>query len=283
MLLLTGANGRTGRPLLEALKRHGAQVRVFVRDADKGEQLRALGADEVAVGDMLDDEAVGAAVEGCAQVLHVGPPMHADEVAITDSFLEASRRTGVEQFIYYSVMHPVRREVRHHRLKLDATERVIESGVPYTLIEPIRYMQHLEPIWSQVLETGVHQMPFSVDVTFGVVDLLDLAEATALAATQGNHLYATYELAGPQNLSQRDMARIISEVIGREVVAREVPLDEMAAGARAKGFGEDRIEQMRIMNAHYDAHGFLGNSNVLTYLLNRQPTTFRAYVERLAG
>ena len=37
---------------------------------------------------------------------------------------------GVSRFVYYSVMHPLRRAVRHHRLKLDAEEALIESGPP---------------------------------------------------------------------------------------------------------------------------------------------------------
>ena len=72
-------------------------------------------------------------------------------------------------------------------------------------MQPIRYMQHLELIWNKVLETGIHAMPFNIDVKFNVADLHHLAEATAIVATNPGHLYATYELAGPDALSQRDM------------------------------------------------------------------------------
>jgi uncharacterized protein YbjT (DUF2867 family) len=282
-LLLTGANGRTGRAVLQALEARGAAVRAFVRDPAQADGVRALGADDVAVGDMQDGASVASAVEGCDTVIHIGPPMHPGEVAITARFVDAALANDVGHFVYYSVMHPFRRDVRHHSLKLDATEALVDSGVPYTVLEPSRYMQHLEPIWSAVRDEGVHAMPFGVDQRFSVVDLLDLAETTATVATEPGHLYASYELAGPEPLSQNEMAATIGEVLGREVTARRIPLDEMAAGAAARGIGEDRIAQMRAMNAHYDAHGFLGNPNVLTYLLNREPTSFRAYVERLAA
>lgn len=283
MLLLTGSNGRTGRAVLQALDARGAAVRAFVRDGAQADGLRRIGADEVVVGDMLDPASIRAAVAGCDAVVHIGPPMHPDELTITRSFVDAALAEGVDRFVYYSVMHPFRRDVRHHALKLDATEMIVDSGVPYTVLEPSRYMQHLEPIWAKVRDEGVHAMPFGVDKRFSVVDLLDLAETTAIVATEPGHLYASYELAGPEPLSQTEMAAIIGDVLGREVTARQVPLDEMAAAAAAKGLSEDRIAQMRTMNAHYDAHGFLGNPNVLTYLLNRQPTTFRQYVERLAA
>jgi uncharacterized protein YbjT (DUF2867 family) len=281
MLLLTAANGRTGRAVLTALAARGADVRAFVRNGAQADELRALGAAEVVVGDLGDDASVRAAVEGCDRVVHIGPPMHPDELSITTRMVDAAGAAGVEQFVYYSVMHPFRRDVRHHALKLDATEMLVDSGVPYTVVEPSRYMQHLEVIWPKVLETGLHAMPFGVDERFSVVDVLDLAEATAKVATEQGHLWATYELAGPEPLSQRVMAAIIGARLGRTIEARAVPLDEMAAAALARGVGADRVEQMKVMNAHYDAHGFLGNPNVLQWLLGRPATTFADYVARL--
>jgi uncharacterized protein YbjT (DUF2867 family) len=281
MILLTAANGRTGRAVLSALASRGADVRAFVRDSAQAEALTALGAAEVVLGDLGDDASVAAAALGCATVVHIGPPMHPDEVAITDRVLKAADDGGAEHFVYYSVMHPFRRDVRHHALKLEATEHVVEAGLPYTVLEPARYMQHLEPIWSRVVDEGIHAMPFSVDARFNVVDLLDLAEATALVATEPGHMYATYELAGPESLSQRDMAEALTRALGRDVVAQAVSLDAMEAAARAKGISDDRIAQMRIMNAHYDAHGFLGNPNVLQWLLGRPAATYAEYVKRL--
>jgi uncharacterized protein YbjT (DUF2867 family) len=204
--------------------------------------------------------------------------------------IEAAKRQRLRHFVYYSVLQPLRREVRHHRLKLETEEQVVESDLAYTILQPTRYMQHLENIWKVVTEQGVHGMPFSTAVQFNVADLADLAEATARvvvesapgAAVPGKHAFATYELGGPEALSQDDMARILAEVLGRPVTARAVPLEEMRAKARTAGVNEDRIEQMTAMNRHYDAHGMRGNPNVLRMLLGREPTRFRAYVERLA-
>ena len=180
--------------------------------------------------------------------------------------------------------------MRHPRRKPETEELLVESDLPYTILQPTRYMQHLENIWPVVTGQGVHGMPFGTRVRFNVADLADLAEAVARvivesapgAARPGAHLFATYELAGPEALSQEDMARVLAEVLRRPVTARAVPLEEMRARARAAGLGEDRIEQMTVMNRHYDAHGMRGNPNVLRMLLGREPTSFRQYVERLA-
>lgn len=282
-ILVTGANGRTGRPVIAALADKGASVRAFIRDAGQTESLRASGANEFAVGDMGDSASIEAALADCDKLVHIGPPMHPKEVEFTNNFIEAAKQNGLEHFIYYSVMHPLRREVRHHRLKLDAEENLIESGLPYTIVQPCRYMQHLEPIWQKVISEGVHSMPFSVERQFSVVDLLDLAEAVAVIATRNSDVYATYELAGPEALSQRDMAAIISRVTAKAIEARATPLEAMKSAAAAKGIPADKVEQMGIMNGHYDRHGFPGNPHVLRSLIGREPTRFEAYVQRLAG
>lgn len=282
-ILLTAANGRTGRAVLKALAKTGADVKVFIRDERQWPALQKLGGASHALGDMEDASTIDAALASCDSIIHIGPPMHPKEVEITSRFIDAARAHGVSRFVYYSVMHPLRRVVRHHRLKLDAEEKLIESGLPYTIVQPIRYMQHLELIWKKVLETGVHAMPFNVDVKFNVADLRDLADATAIVATQPGHLYATYELAGPEALSQRDMAEAISRVLGRKIRAEALSLDQMEKNARAGGAGDDRVTQMLTMNRHYDQYGFHGNPNVLRWILGREPNTFENYVRRVAA
>jgi uncharacterized protein YbjT (DUF2867 family) len=281
LTLLTGANGRTGRAILAALHAAGAPTRALIRDERQAPDLLRLGAVACSLGDLEDEAAIDQAVAGCSTVIHVGPPMHPHEVEQTGRVLAAGQRHGIAHLVYYSVMHPLRREVRHHRLKLDAEEQVIESGVPYTILQPIRYMQHLEPIWPTVLREGIHALPYNVDIGFNVVDLADLAEATARVAGDPSYLYGTFELAGPESLSQTDMARILSEELGRPITARAVPLSELEANARQRGVPEERIAQMKIMNDHYDRFGFRGNPKILTWILGREPNDFRTYVRRL--
>lgn len=281
--LVTAANGRTGRAILAALGARGVRTRAFIRNPAQAEALKQAGADECVVGNLLEAPDLRSAAEGCAGILYIGPPMHPQELVMAGHAMAAARTHGGLPLVYYSVMHPLRTEVRHHRLKLLAEEQLVESGLPYSIVQPIRYMQHLEPLWKTILAEGVHAMPFNVEVRFNVADLADLAEATARVVSEGErHRYGTYELAGPEPLSQRDMARIIGEVLGKTVEARAVTIEALQAKARAAGADADRIQQMTAMNAHYDRHGFLGNAAVLQMILGRPPTRFRDYVTRLS-
>jgi uncharacterized protein YbjT (DUF2867 family) len=281
--LVIGANGKTGRAVCAAMSARGVRARAFLRAPNQWPALAAQGiANDHAVGDLADRRTLDTAMVGMDAVVHIGPPMHPDEVLFARNAMDAALAAKLPHFVYYSVMHPLRRDVRHHRLKLDVEEQLVESGLPYTILQPTRYMQHLEPIWRTVIEQGVHAMPFNVDVKFNVADLRDHAAAAAtVIAELEHHLYATYELAGPQALSQTDMAGIISHIIGRPVTARALSAEELRSRALAAGQSADRIEQMLAMNRHYDHHGFRGNPNVLRMLLGREPGLFADYVQEL--
>jgi uncharacterized protein YbjT (DUF2867 family) len=141
-------------------------------------------------------------------------------------------------------------------------------------------MAHVIPIWKAIVASGVHEMPFGVDARFSLIDLADIAEAAQIVLTSPGHDFATYELAGPEALSQTDCAVIISALIGRPVQAKAKPLDQFRTEALAAGMPGARVETMCVMNRHYDAHGLVGNPNVLRWLLQREPTNFRAFLQR---
>jgi uncharacterized protein YbjT (DUF2867 family) len=279
-ILVTGAAGRTGRRMVAALVARQARVRAWVRRPAAGEELRALGAAEIVVGDLFDGDTLAKAVRGVAQVLHICPPMHPQEDALARTLIDACIKERTGRFVLYSVLHPLLADVPHHHRKLAAERHLVDSGLTSTVLQPSRYMQQLAPIWNTVLATGVHSMPFSTSARMSVVDLQDLAEAAAKVLIEPGHEGATYQLAGPEALSQDDVARILSELLGRPIRAVTKPLDEMRREAAAAGFPPERIETLALMNAHYDAHGLVGNPNVLGWLLGRPPTRLRDYVRR---
>lgn len=279
-ILVTGASGRTGRAAIAALARRGAKVRAFIRRPEVADELKAVGATEIALGDLMDRDALARALGGAGQILHICPPMHPQEDMLADTMMSLAAEAKVDRLVLYSVLHPLLSDVPHHARKLVAEQHLVDSGLTYTILQPGRYMQHLNPIWKAVVATGVHAMPFSTTAKFSLVDLTDLAEAAALVLTQDGHEGATYQLAGPKALSQDDCAAILTELLGRPIRAQAKPLDETLRDFQAAGMPAARVENMRLMNLHYDGHGLVGNPNVLTWLLGRAPGTFADFVRR---
>jgi uncharacterized protein YbjT (DUF2867 family) len=279
LILITGASGRTGRRMIDRLLKRGRSVRAFVRRAEAAEDLKAAGVAETIIGNLDADADLARAVAGATQILHISPPMHEREDVVARDMIRHAATSGCRLFALYSVLHPVI-DVPHHRRKLDAEHALIDSGLPYVILQPSRYMQHLTAIWPQVRDHGIHRMPFSTASRFSLVDLEDLADATARVLCEPGHAYATYQLAGPERLSMDDCAARLGTLLGKPVTAQEQSLDEMKAQARARGVGAERLANMAIMNAHYTAHGLQGNPNVLRMLLGREPNKYEDFVRR---
>jgi uncharacterized protein YbjT (DUF2867 family) len=203
--------------------------------------------------------------------------MHPEEVLIGKRVIQAAQEAGVSHFVYHSVLHPALEAMPHHWNKLRVEEMLIESGLPFTVLQPAAYMQNVLAERESMFNEGIFRVPYSVTARISMVDLLDVAEAARIVLTAGGHEGAIYELAGPEALTQEEVAGIIGEVVGRPVTAEEVRLE---AGAKKTGLSDYGVETLLKMFRHYAAHGFVGNPRVLGWLLGRPPADFRAFALR---
>ncbi len=282
MITVTGAAGKTGQAILQALQQQGATTRAWVRRPDQAETVRRLGAQEVVVGDFQDPAALAQALEGAAKVYHICPNMHPAEEEIGRAVLEQARRAGVQHFVYHSVLHPQTQTMPHHWHKLLVEEAIFLSGLPFTILQPAAYMQNLRGSWRDILTQGIYRVPYAVETRLGLVDLLDVAQVAATVLTQPGHEGAIYELAGPEVLSQEEIAGILSRALARPVRAERIPPAEWEHRAITAGLSDYARETLQRMFRYYEQFGFWGNPNVLTWLLGRPPTRLSEFVRRTA-
>jgi uncharacterized protein YbjT (DUF2867 family) len=280
MILITGAAGKTGRAVLRALVARGESVRALVHRSEQMPPLEALGAQEVLAGDMRDQATMERAVYGVRAVYHICPNVSPDEVAIGQAAIAAARMAGVEHFVYHSVLHPQTEAMPHHWQKLRVEEKLFESGLPCTILQPSVYMQNVLAHWQQILAQGIYPVPYAVETRLGMVDLEDVAAAAAVVLTQPGHAGATYELAGAEALTQAEVAAILSQQLGRPVRAEVISRQAWERGARASGLGDYQVQTLLKMFDYYERYGFWGNPRVLSWLLGRPPATFAAFVEQ---
>ncbi|MGD0833838.1 MAG: NmrA family NAD(P)-binding protein [Candidatus Dormibacteria bacterium] len=282
MILVTAANGRTGRSVIRALSRAGHRVRAFDVDPQV-ESLVGGGAAEAVCGDMLDPGDLSRAVAGVRVVVHIGPPMHALETEMGHAVVGAARQAGVEHFVQFSVTHPQLEPLLNHQAKLAVERVVLLSRIPFTILQPMHYMQNIDV--ARVVAEGVLRQPYSPDARLAHVDLEDVAEVAAKVVGDGGpHHYATYELCGDDYLTAHELARIIADVSGRPVTAEQAALPLRAtSGAGASEADDHREDAMVRLFDHYGRYGITGNPNVLGWLLGRPPASFREYVRRSLG
>ncbi len=282
MILVTGANGKTGRAIIEALLSKGEQVRAFVHRPEQTQKIESLGKVEVAAGDLLDQKAVGKAFSGVRAVYHICSAVNPHEIEIGQMVTQAARLANVEHFVYHSVLHSVLQDMPHHQKKLKVEELLVNSGIPYTIIQPAVLMQNVLESWDLLSEKGILRQKFftTQETQMCMVDLEDVAEAAAIILTSPGHKGATYELCGPENLTLSDMVAGIVQHTGHEIKV-ETPHDEsFSVQLKKHGAGDYQVNTLLKMFQHYNEHGFVGNPNVLTWILGRKPNDFSNFINR---
>jgi uncharacterized protein YbjT (DUF2867 family) len=290
VILVTGAGGKTGRTLLRALSSRiesarpasatAFVVRALLRREEQAVAAKTRGAAELVVGDMRATETMAEATRGARAVYHIPPNMAPDEVAMVEVAIEAALAAGVDHFVYHSVLHPQTEAMPHHWQKMRAEEKLLESGLPLTILQPAVYMQNALAHRRRIAKEGIYPVPYATDAAVSMVDLEDVAQAAAIILTEPGHEGATYELCGREILSPTEIAQILARTLGRSVRAEAISREAWASGAREAGLVDEQIETLRAMFVYYERHGLFGNPNVLEWLLGRPATGFEAFVER---
>jgi uncharacterized protein YbjT (DUF2867 family) len=170
----------------------------------------------------------------------------------------------------------------HHWLKMRVEEQLFRSGLSFTILQPAAYMQNVVAQWQHLLQHGIYAVPYAVETRVGMVDLEDVAEAAAIVLTEPGHGGATYELVGPEVLSQTEVAEILGQELGRQVRAEAIPTRTWRRQARDSGLGDYQVDTLLAMFRYYERFGFWGSPRILTWLLGRRPTTFASFVGRVA-
>ncbi len=280
MILVTGAAGKTGQAVTRALVRVGAAVRALVHKEEYQDSVESAGVNEIYLGDLLNLDDLQEIMEGVEAVYHICPNVHPGEVDIGVGVIQAAKGAGVKHFVYHSVLHPQIEAMPHHWLKLRVEEHLIESGLPFTILQPTAYMQNVAALIPKLLEGGVYRVPYPIETGICLVDLEDIAQAAAVVLTEPGHTGAIYELVGTEPITQSQVAAVLSEVLGKDIQAQRIPYKTWETQALKNGLGSYQRYTLLKMFQNYKKFGFSGNSLVLGWLLGRQPTTLESCLRR---
>ncbi len=280
MILVTAANGNQGRRLIPKLLEAGRIVRACVATQTSAEHLQALGVADVVVGDLSDPAVLARAVSGVDKIYHVGPTIHPREREMGFGVVDAARAAGVAHVVFSSVLHAITSELVQHEIKRDIEEHLLDSGLEFTILQPANYMLPLK--LHPVFERGVFELSWSLERRQSLVDLGDVADVAAMVlADSARHVGATYELVAQGRYTAHELGTIISAELGRQVQVNEIDADTYLkawVGEADPASVSHQVGVLRAITTRYSNHDFVGNPNVLTWLLGRQPTTFAEFV-----
>ncbi|HEV2566334.1 MAG TPA: NAD(P)H-binding protein [Microvirga sp.] len=285
MIVVTTPTGSIGRQVLAKLLGSGVRIRVIARDPSRLPQ-QVLDRVEVIKGSHGDAEVVDRAFEGADAVFWLPPPnpyaesLEAVYVDFARPACEALRRCGVGHVVGISALGrgtPMASRAGLVTASLAMDDQIAGTGVNYCALSMPSFMDNLLRQVQSIRDRGVFFWPDKGNRKAPTCATRDIAEVASQLLTDLSWSGQGYRaVLGPEDLSQNDMARIMSEVLGRSVMHQEVPIEAFKTQLSAAGLSPAFVQGYADMMVA-KAEG-LDNAEPRT-AENTTPTTFRHWCE----
>jgi NAD(P)H dehydrogenase (quinone) len=276
MLIVTGANGKLGRLVVEALLERvdGSRIAVSVRDPEGASAFAHRGV-RVRHGDYADPTSLASAFEGGSRVLIVSSnTAGAEAVRHHQSAIDAARAAGARRIFYTSHVGASSTSAFAPMVDHAATEVALErSGVPFTVLPNGFYVDSALMILGRALESGELAVPADGPVSWTAH--ADLAQATAalLREEADDGEPRTVSLTAAEALDFEGIAAAASRVTGRAIRRVVVDGDSYLASMVSRGVPAPRAAFMLGMFSAAQRGDFAKVDPALATILNRAPLT----------
>ena len=276
MIIVTGANGKLGRAVVEQLLARvpAEQVGVSVRDPEKAQGLKERGV-RVRQGDFDDPASLAHAFEGVSQLLIVSSnssgkaAVHHHHTAI-----ETAKQAGVRRILYTSHMGSSPTSLFAPMVDHAATEALLgDSGVAFTSLRNGFYADSAVMTLGNALKTGELVAPEDGPVSWTAHP--DLAEVTAIALAEEILDGVTPGLTASEAIDLTGIAALASELTQRPIRRIVVPDAEYRAGLLAHGLPEERADMLLGMFRASRRGEFAQVDPTLARLIGRPPMPLR--------
>jgi uncharacterized protein YbjT (DUF2867 family) len=267
VIVVTGATGNVGRPLVQALAAAGEKVTaVSRRGADVPDGVGSVQAD------LLRPETLAPALDGAdALFLLTSGEWHAGGGDLA-AVLDVVRAGGVGRVVLLSSQG-----VGAGRHQPHLEDAVTSSGLGWTLLRPGGFASN-DLAWAEPVRT--HRTVFTPfpDVALPVIDPADIADVAAAVLLDDRHAGRTYELTGPAPVSPRQRVAAIGAALGEEV--RLVEQTRAEARAQMLRFMPEQVAEATLGALGEPTPAERRVSPDVERLLGRSPRAYAEWVAR---
>ncbi|MBL1111121.1 NAD(P)H-binding protein [Streptomyces sp. 110] len=291
MIVITAPTGQIGSRvmgiLLNEAPERGEELRVIVRDPGKlPDAVRARV--DVVTGSHGDAEVVDRAFAGADAVFWLVPP-HPRAPSL-DAAYSGFTRAAAKAFTAHGVGHvvgvsalgrgtPAAGRAGHVTASLAMDDLIAGTGVAYRALACPSFMDNLLRQVASIRDDGVFTDTAAADRTAPTAATGDIAAAAAgLLLDRSWTGTGEVPVLGPEDLSANDMARVMSEVLGRPIRYRRQSLEDLRAAFTGRGVG-DAIVQGYVDMMRSKDDGIDGG--VPRTPETASPTTFRQWCEEV--
>ena len=212
-VLVTGAPGNVGTPLVRELLRLGASVRIAAWDVPAARSEFGDAVDVVPFD--FRDPATFAAFDAVERMFLLRPPAIADVDGVIVPALRAAAERGVRHVVFLSIQGAERNRIVPHR-KIE--DRLRSSGMAWTFVRAAYFMQNLSTTHaSEIRELHEIWVPAGRKSRTAHVDARDVAAVAARALVEDGHEGMAYTPTGSAALTYDEIATILTAELGRPI------------------------------------------------------------------
>ncbi|MER7153405.1 NAD(P)H-binding protein [Streptomyces lydicus] len=291
MIVITTPTGQIGGRLLQILldetRTRDEELRVIVRDPGRlpdGVRARV----DVVTGSHGDAEVVDRAFDGADAVFWLVPSNPRE--ASLDAMYSGFTRAAAKAFTAHRVGHvvgvsalgrgtPVAGRAGHVTASLAMDDLIASTGVAYRALANPTFFDNL--LWqvASLRDNGVFTGTEAADRKAPTAATRDIAAAAAgLLLDRSWTGTGEVPVLGPEDLSPNDLARIMSEVLGRPIRYERQTLDAFGTALAGRGVGDALVQgYLDMMRAKDDGL----DEGVRRTPQTASPTTFREWCEQV--
>jgi uncharacterized protein YbjT (DUF2867 family) len=287
MIVVTAPTSNIGHQVLANVLDKGESIRVIAREPSHlSPQTRQRV--EVVQGSHSDFDVVNKAFAGADAVFWLVPPAP-DAKTVEAAYLDFTRPActafksqGVKRVVGVSALGrgtPVAKKAGFVTASLAMDDLIASTGVSYRALTMPSFMDNLLRQVAQIKNQGVFFSPIAGDRKLPACATRDIAAAAAkLLLDHSWSGQGSVAVLGPEDLSFNDMARIMSEVLGKPVRYQQIPFD--AYKARFIGFGMSEAMAQGMTDMAAAKNDGLDSAEPRTPE-NTTPTSFRRWCEEV--
>lgn len=225
-ILVTGATGKTGIPVIRQLLEKGYPVRAMVHRLDeRAQHLSDIGA-EVVQGDFLDLPSLRSAMNGIQRAYFCYPPFNG-LLQATMNMAIIAREAGVESIVNMSQISAREQASSPLAYAHWQAEQILDwVNVGAVHVNPSFFAEDLYLFTGQsIADEGKIRLPFG-DEQHAPVVAEDIARVVVgVLENPKPHVGKRYVVTGPKNMTLIEMAKVLSEELGKPVEYVNLPIE----------------------------------------------------------
>ena len=275
MILITGASGSVGKSvLLEAIRKESG-VRAMYRS--KEEAAKALAGCEAVLADYSDKQSLHKALDGVTSVYIVCSPIP-KLVELESNMLDACSECGVKHVVLNSALGAGDFGKSFPSWHRKVEDKLKTTGMSYTILRPNGFLQNIVAYNAPSIRAQGAFYAAMGDAKVSYLDVGDIAAVAVKALKGGTHAGKTYELNGPEAISNAELARRISKIAGRTVNYVDLPEPAQREAMLGLGMADWLVTALLELQQYYKQGGGAKTDGLLQSLIEREPVTLDQYL-----